>query len=185
MVSGTPTLRVGGRNIVTLNTSQVRQITDGQSISYSDHVLTVSTSGSVNVFTQTNIGQFAIFTTGCQQLSTFTSSSPISMRRPGTLYYDGSRAFFTDRTEITDAISNALTPATTQTPMMSVTTPTAPTCTSSPSPDPSGTPPTEPSDGPTTSDGSRWVIGSWSSVSVYMPLCVCFCAKENVISYIL
>ena len=76
MVSGMPTLTISGSNIVSLNTSQVIQIMDGQSISYSNQVLRVSTSGSVNpVFTQINIEQFAFFPTGVQQVLTFTSSS--------------------------------------------------------------------------------------------------------------
>ena len=177
--NGMVIVSIDGMDTVIADSSRRMQITTGQSIRYQNQNLVVFPSGGGNpVLTLMNIGQYVFYNTGDQTVTTFTGTMPGIMAMTGTLYYDGSRAFFTNRAEINDAIDSALnptmpptneTPMTTDTTQPSVTTPSSPPTTSF-----TGVPPTVTTEGPTASDGSRWVIGPWTMVCLALcMMCVC------------
>ena len=109
--NGMVIVSIDGMDTVIADSSRRNQITTGQSIRYQNQNLVVFPSGGGNpVLTLMNIGQYVVFNTGDQTVTTFTGTMPGIMAMTGTLYYDGSRAFFTNRAEINTAIDNALNP---------------------------------------------------------------------------
>ena len=109
--NGMVIVSIDGMDTVIADSSRRNQIASRQSIRYQNQNLVVFPSGGGNpVLTLMNIGRYVFYNTGDQAVTTFTGTVPGIMATTGTLYYDGSRAFFTNRAEINTAIDNALNP---------------------------------------------------------------------------
>ena len=111
--NGMVIVSIDGMDTVIADSSRRSQITTGQSIRYQNQNIVVFPPGGGNpVLTLMNIGQYVVFNTGDQAVTTFTGSMIGVMAMTGTLYYDGSRALFTNRAEINTAIEDAIPPTT-------------------------------------------------------------------------
>ena len=166
--SGISTLNFDGNAVVTLDSSRRRQITSGQRIQYQNKNLVVfPVEGNNPVLTLMNIGQFVVYNDGDQTSTTFTGSMPEIMILTGTLYYDGTRAFFTNRNAVKNIIDNALnTPTSPGTTSSPITTPSSGTTPSSSTTPFTEVPSTVATEEPSTSDWSTCILGPWNTVSL-------------------